>query len=160
VVDDPTDRPWSSYLATVGLERSTKWLTTEAMLGTFGRNKGRARKAYKRIVDEGIGGENIWGGLNSQIFLGDERFIERMQKLLDEKLDNAQIPKIQRRKPPPSLDQIYGQSRDRDAAIVVAHATGEYSYTLIGKYFVLHFATVVRIVRKGKQGAGGKGTRG
>ena len=150
MVDDPADWPWSSYRATAGLERASKWLTTESILGTFGRNKGRARKTYKRFVQDGIGGESIWDELSRQIFLGDERFIERMQKLLDDTQNNAQIPKVQRRKPPPSLEQIYQQAGSRDAAIIAAHATGEYSYTQIGAFFGLHFATVGRIVRKGK----------
>lgn len=149
-VSDPVDWLWSSYRATAGLERASTWLTTEAILATFGRNKVNARKAYKRFVQGGIGSESIWNELSRQIYLGDERFIERMQKLLDNKQNNAQIPKVQRRKPPPNLEQIYQQAKSRDAAIVAAHATGEYSYTQIGSFFGLHFATVGRIVRKGK----------
>ena len=150
MVEDPADWPWSSYRATAGLERASAWLTTEAILGTFGRNKGRARKTYKRFVYDGIGGESIWNGLSRQVFLGDNQFIERMQKLLDDKQNDAQIPKVQRRKPPPSLEQIYQRAESRDAAIIAAHATGDYSYTQIGSFFELHFATVGRIVRKGK----------
>lgn len=151
MVNDPADWMWSSYRETAGLERVSTWLTTEVILGTFGRSKGRARNAYKRFVCEGIGGESIWGELNRQVFLGDERFIERMQKLLNDKRHDAQIPKVQRRRPPPSLEQIKRRAKNRDAAIIAAHATGEYSYTQIGEFFGLHFASVGRIVRNGKK---------
>jgi REP element-mobilizing transposase RayT len=152
IIEDPADWPWSSYRATAGLEQTPTWLTTEAILGTFGSNKGRARKAYQRFVYEGIGGKTVWDGLNRQVFLGDENFIARMQRLRGDARQDAQIPKVQCRIPPPSLETIYQQAESRDAAIITAHATGEYSYTQIGAFFGLHFATVGRIVRKAKVG--------
>jgi putative transposase len=150
IVDDPADWPWSSYRATAGLQRPPGWLTTETILGAFGKKKGEARKAYRRFVREGIGKESIWAGLNRRVFLGDDRFVERMQGRLGDERDDVQIPKEQRRRPPPSLEQIHRQADSRDAAIVAAHATGEYSYSQIGAFFGLHFATVGRIVRKQK----------
>jgi REP element-mobilizing transposase RayT len=150
MVDDPADWPWSSYRATAGLQRPPGWLTTEAILGTFGRKKGEARTAYRRFVREGIGEASIWAGLNRQVFLGDDLFVERMQRRLGHERDDVQIPKAQRRRPPPSLEEIYRQADSRDAAIIAAHATGEYSYSQIGAFFGLHFATVGRIVRKGQ----------
>ena len=150
MVDDPADWPWSSYRATAGLQRPLGWLTTGAILGTFGRKNGEARKAYRRFVREGIGEASIWAGLNRQVFLGDDRFVERMQRRLGVVRDDVQIPKAQRRRPPPSLEQVHQQADSRDAAIVAAHATGEYSYSQIGAFFGLHFATVGRIVRKGQ----------
>ncbi len=150
IVDDPADWSWSSYRATAGLERSPPWLTTEAVLAGFGRRKGEARKAYRRFVQEGIGGESIWSDLNRQVFLGDDRFVERMQCKLGDEREDVQIPGAQRRRPPPSLEQLSRQAESRDAAIVAAYATGGYSYSEIGAFFGLHFATVGRIVRKAK----------
>jgi len=152
MVPDPGDWPWSSYLATAGLERAPRWLTTDAVLATFARRKGTARTAYQRFVQEGIGAESIWAGLSRQVFLGDHRFVERMQRKLGAQRDDVQIPKVQRRKPPPSLEQLYRKAGSRDVAIAAAHATGEYSYSQIGAFFGLHFATVGRIVRKAKGG--------
>ena len=148
LVEDPAEWPWSSYRATAGLQRPPPWLTTGAILGPFGRKKGEAREAYRRFVHEGIGGESIWLGLNRQVFLGEDRFVERMQRKLGEEREDVQIPKAQRRRPPPSLGEISAQAGSRDAAILAAHATGEYSYAQIGAFFGLHFATVGRIVRK------------
>jgi len=62
-----------------------------------------------------------------------------MQNFLDDKRHDAQIPKVQRRRPPPSLKQIKRRADNRDAAIIAAHATGEYSYTQIGEFFRLHW---------------------
>ena len=41
--------------------------------------------------------------------------------------------------------------KKRDPAILKAHDTGRYSYAEIGEYFKVHFTTVGRIVRSGKQ---------
>jgi putative transposase len=101
-------------------------------------------------VQEGSGGKGIWEGLNRQIFLGDDRFVARMQRKLGEERDDVQIPKAQRCPPPPSLEQLYRQAESRDAAIAAAYATGGYSYTEIGAFFGLHFSTVGRIVRKAR----------
>ena len=60
----------------------------------------------------------------------------------------AQIPSMQRRPPPLSLEEIERTFRDRNAAILAAYATGGYSYQQLADYFGLHFTTVGRIVRK------------
>jgi len=153
MVTDPADWPWSSYRATAGLAPEPDWLTIDSLLGTFGRTKTHARKAYRLFVQQGIGGESIWSRLNRQVFLGDDHFVERMQRRLGDRRDDVQIPKTQRRRPVPSLDQLCHDSGTRDAAIVAAHATGEYSYSQIGAFFGLHFASVGRIVRKAKKEA-------
>ena len=54
--------------------------------------------------------------------------------------------------PPPSLEAIVWSHPDRNAAIIVAYASGGYSYQDIGSYFVLHFTTVAMIVRQAKSG--------
>ncbi len=71
-----------------------------------------------------------------------------MRRVLGDERQDVQIPKVQRRKPPPSLPRLSRDAASRDAAIVAAHATGEYSYAGIGAFFGLHFTTIGRIVRK------------
>jgi len=150
MVDDPGDWPWSSYRATAGLQKAPRWLATDAILSTFGRRKGKAREAYRAFVQAGIDAKSVWSGLSRQVYLGDDRFVERMQRKLGDEREDVQIPRAQRHKPPPSLEQLYQDSSDRDVAIVAAHATGEYSYSRIGDFFGLHFSSVGRIVRKAK----------
>jgi len=83
--------------------------------------------------------------------LGDERFVARMQRKLDRQSDDINIPLAQRRGPAPSLAHIERAHKERDEAILKAHDTGQYSYSEIGEHFKVHFTTVGRIVRAGRQ---------
>ena len=140
--------PWSSYPATMGMVMVPEWLQTDGLLAQFAKRRDVARRKYARFVEEGVGGPNPWRELKGQIYLGDERFVKRMQKYLKRgRKNDVQIPRAQRRAPPPSLEAIEKQSRERNHAIVKAHATGAYSYQEIADYFGLHFTTVGRIVR-------------
>lgn len=111
---------------------------------------GRAREADRRYATERIDAESIRLGLNRRIFPGDSRFVERTQRMLGDEREDVRIPIVQRRRPAPSLAQLSRHATNRDAAIVAAHATGEYGYTAIGAFFGLHFTTIGRIVRKAK----------
>jgi len=142
------DWPWSSYRSMVGKARNPSWLATDALLAQFGKRKLSARRNFRRFVSEGIERESIWKNLSRQIYLGDEKFIERMQEKLEKKSPDVNIPQVQRRPPAPALDVIWKNSRGRDQAIIVAYKTGEYSYTQIAEYFGVHFTTVGRIIRK------------
>ena len=88
-----------------------------------------------------------WAELRQQIYLGDERFVERMQRKAEIQGDELSIPRGQRRAPVPSLAAIARKHRDRDDAIVTAYGTGVYSYREIAEHFQLHLATVGRIIR-------------
>ena len=100
-----------------------------------------------------MGTRELWGQLRGQIYLGDERFVERMQARVGLAYD-VNIPRAQRRPPAPSLGHIEREQKERDAAVVAAHATGQYSYEQIGKHFGLHFTCVGRIVRSTKRRGG------
>ena len=91
-----------------------------------------------------------WEDLKGQIYLGDERFVGRMQRRLDQQADDINIPLVQRRAPPQPLADIARTCKDRDEAILKAHKTGHYSYSEIGDHFKVHFTTVGRIVRTGR----------
>jgi hypothetical protein len=54
------------------------WLATDGLLAQFGRRRSEARRRYGKFVTEG--GASIWSGLRQQIYLGDETFVEKMQK--------------------------------------------------------------------------------
>lgn len=99
---------------------------------------------------EGIKTPSPWPQLKAQVFLGNERFVEQMQKrAAKNQRQDVQIPLAQRRRPPASLSQIEKEAADRNTAIVRAHATGGYSYQQIADHFGIHFTTVGRIVRGG-----------
>ncbi|MEA2080410.1 MAG: addiction module toxin RelE, partial [Pseudomonadota bacterium] len=145
MVEHPVDWPWSSYRAMVGDIPVPGWLATDGLLGQFGRRRAEARRRCRQFVAEG--GASIWSGLRQQIYLGDERFITRMQKKAPVQTDRVNIPRAQRRKPAPSLNVIAAEHRERNAAIVAAYATGAYSYREIADQFGQHPATVGRVIR-------------
>ena len=152
MVKKPGSWQWSSYNATVGAQSPPDWLKVDRLLAQFGRKRGVTRRRYKSFVEEGIGRESLWSELKHQIFLGDERFVERMQARLDDtEIEDANIPRVQRRGPAPPLSFIENQYKGRNRAVLAAHETGEYSYQQIGRHFGVHFTTVGRIVREARQ---------
>jgi putative transposase len=149
MVKQPGRWRWSSYNATAGFESCPGWLRAEGLLAQFGRERGLARRRYQEFVGDGIGQESLWRELKGQIFLGDERFVQRTQAKLDDgEANDVNIPRAQRRAPAPGLKQLQAQYKDQKKAIMAAYETGEYSYQQIGNHFGVHFTTVGRIVRE------------
>ena len=101
----------------------------------------------RRFVHDGIGQSSVWTELRQQIYLGDKKFVKRMQKKAKVQGDELSIPHAQRRAPPPSIAVVAAKHPDRNDAIVAAYATGAYSYREIAEYFGLHLATVGRVIR-------------
>ncbi|MGL1833103.1 REP-associated tyrosine transposase [Rhodocyclaceae bacterium SMB388] len=156
IVASAADYPWSSYRATVGMTDPPPWLTTDTLLSVYGPSRCEARAAFIRFVDDAM--DVGAGGLSQQvarsIFLGDESFIKLTLARMGEMKEDFDIPKVQRRAPPPTLERIAQAHADRDAAMVAAHATGEYSYAEIARYFGVHFTTVGRAVRRALRAKG------
>lgn len=125
------------------------WLAEEGLLAMFAKQRSLAQQRYAQFVAEGIKADSPWSGLKGQVFLGDEQFVTRMQKLIQTGKEDVQIPLAQRRPQPLSLAEIAKHAPDRNAAIVAAHATGGYSYQQIADYFGVHFTTAGRIVQGG-----------
>lgn len=152
LVPSPERWRWSSYRATVGLEPAPDWFEIDACLAAFASTRSVARRRYERFVAEGIGREGPWKELRAQIYLGDERFVTRMQARVDPGArGNINVPKVQRQQPAPPLAKIARTYDNRDDAMVAAHATGEYSYQQIADFFGVHFTTVGRVVRRDKR---------
>ena len=143
----PREYRWSSYRAMVGQVPVPAWLQTDGLLAQFGARRAEARRRYSEFVLAGRKAESIWSELRQQIYLGDEKFIERMQRKAKPQGDTLSIPRAHRRAPAPSLPALAAKYRDRDKAIVNAYATGAYSYREIAEHFDLHLATVGRIIR-------------
>ncbi|MCP3870370.1 MAG: transposase [Gammaproteobacteria bacterium] len=144
---DPCKWRWSSYRAITGKVPTPTWLATEGLLAQFAVRRSTAIQRYRKFVTEGIDGESIWNELNRQVFLGDDQFVSKMQALSKGPQEDVNIPKTQRTPPAQSLEEIETAYENRDDAIVVAYATGAYSYQQIAIHFGLHFTTIGRIVR-------------
>ena len=123
------------------------WLATEGLLAQFGKRRSEARRRYSQFVREGVGKESIWAGLKQQIYLGDEKFVKRMQKKAKVQGDELTIPRRQRRPPAATLTAIAAKHPELDDAVVAAYGTGSYCYRQIAEHFGVHLATVGRIVR-------------
>ena len=146
MVRSPRDWGWSSYRATVGQEKAPEWLQSEWLLAAFGRRKGQAIEGYKRFVAEGKHQPSPWQALRNQVYLGDERFVERMQRRIDKEKELSEIPMTQRRPRARPLAEYERKGSSRDAAIAAAYASGGYTLGEIGEYFGLHYSRVSRIV--------------
>lgn len=146
MVKRPEKWAWSSYRAVMGDAPAPPWLAVDGLLSLFGKRRAEARQRYRTFVAEGVGKESIWGALRQQIYLGDEKFVERMQRKMSDP-DEMTIPRAQRRPPAPTLENIAARHRTRDEGIRAAYATGAYSYREIAEHFGLHLVTVGRIVR-------------
>ncbi len=144
------DWPWSSYRASLGLAPADGFLAVDGLLAQFAARRGVAQQRYAKFVAEGIKSATPWKQLKAQVFLGDDQFVEQMQKRAGKnQRQDVQIPVAHRRPPPAPLIQIEKAAADRNGAIVRAHATGAYSYQQIADHFGVHFTTVGRIVRAG-----------
>jgi REP element-mobilizing transposase RayT len=148
MVKEPQAWEWSSFRAMVGDIPSPGWLATDGLLAMFSKQRATARKRYRQFVVDRMGTSGLWDGLRQQIYLGDEKFVERMQKGAKVQGDELTVPRAQRRSPPPTLASIAKKHHDRNDAIVAAYATGAFSYREIAEHFGVHLATVGRVVRK------------
>jgi REP element-mobilizing transposase RayT len=92
---------WSSYRATAGLGALPAWLEVAEVLGHFGGSGA----AYRRFVAQGVGLPSVWEGLRGQMWLGDEKFRDKMQRRLRVKR-GADISRAQREPARPTPDEL------------------------------------------------------
>ena len=142
--------PWSSYRETIGQKVKAKWLNDDWLLAGFGQKKSEAIDAYKQFVAEGKGQTSPWTHLKSQIFLGNDKFVESMQNQIEGEKDLSEIPASQHRGVPKNLSYYAEKYKLRNEAIVSAYASGGYSLKEVGDYFKLHYTTVSGIVKNHK----------
>jgi len=144
------DWRWSSYRAMIGQVNKPEFLETDWVLSAFSKRKSIAIAAYKKFVSEGKNQPSPWDSLKNQIFLGEDKFVERMQSLIDRDKELSEIPASQRR--PVSKELSYYESRytDRNTAIVFAYQSGGYTLKAIGDHFNLHYSTVSGIIKSRK----------
>jgi putative transposase len=139
---------WSSYLATVGQASVPEWLSSDYLLSQFSVQRKTAIRKYQAFVQEGLNNDSIWSQLNNQIYLGDEAFVQKVQRHIGDHEKDLQIPKIQKRSIAKPLAEYERTTPERDEAIVQAYASGAYSYQELGDHFGLHFTRIGKIIRK------------
>ncbi|SFD67883.1 REP-associated tyrosine transposase [Pseudoalteromonas denitrificans] len=152
MVDEPEEWLWSSYHETIGVRDVPDWLAIDALLRMFGSTKYIAIERYKTFVSQGKG-INIWANLKSQVYLGDEAFVEKHKSTLKEDvcLELSEVPKKQvRPKPKPLNDFQSSHPHERKIAMAKAYLSGGYSMSEIASYFGVHYSTVSRAVAQCK----------
>ena len=166
MVEEPGQWPWSSYGAMLapGWLPGADWLATDKLLDYFApgqqspdrlTDREKAQLHYVEHVREGIGRPSVWQNLSGQVYLGDEKFVNKMSAMADQSPQGAragrsrlEIPHAQRRPMPLPLQSYIEQyPNNRNAAIQAAFATGNYTMAQLAGHFELHYTSVSRIVK-------------
>lgn len=141
------DWPWSSYRASCGKVASYGWLSTDWLLSSFAKRRSTAIERYQEFVSQGKNQPSPWEKLKSQVFLGDEKFVEDMQRKLKLKQELGEIPRAQRRKIPKPLEYYAKRYKDRNQGIIAAYKSGGYSMKAVGDHFGIHYSSVSKILK-------------
>ena len=97
---------WCSYPETAGEKPASPWLSVDWLLSNFSSQRKIGQKAYREFVAEGIREpRNPWSNLRSQIYLGNEVFLKRMQKRLKSRND-TEVPVIQKKPATPEMEKL------------------------------------------------------
>ncbi len=151
MVKDVADWPWSSYLATMNQAPSLECLQVNWLLAQFGSEREKAIIRYQNFVRAGIGLPPVWEKLKSQIFLGNEGFVEKLQAQIKSGSGNlAEIPKAQRRPLAEPLNYYVKAYSDRKKGMRIAYETGNYTLQQIADCFGVHYLTVSRAMKQVK----------
>jgi putative transposase len=142
--------PWSSYAATCGQVPAPAWLQTDFILSQFGRQRARAIEKYVAFVHEGVGLPSVWSELQGQMYLGSEKFVQKMQALVDQKPTLTEIPRAQKRALKRAMLE-YAHSYERNEAIAQAFLSGQHTMGAIAEHFGVHYTTVSRLVKAYEQ---------
>ena len=140
---------WSSYGGTAGLGKSPPWLVVDWVLSRFGKRRYPAARHYRRFVREGIDRPSIWEGVQAQVLLGEEKFVEKLKSYVKGYEEITEIPRSQRYLSRPKLKSLFdGKLTKRDARIVQAVHRYGYSQREVADFLDLHYATVSRLANR------------
>lgn len=152
IVDEPGAWPWSNFQLTVSDERAPpEWLDVDWLLAGFGKSRREAVGAYTRFVLAGIGVRSPLEQVKHQLYLGDDAFIERLQRASKRSENLCEVSKAQRRALAKPLSEYAISFPERDEAMARAYLSGAYTMQQIGEYFGVHYMTVSRAVRRFEQ---------
>ena len=152
MVESAEQWSWSSYPAMVGLSGCPEWFDREWLLGNFGESNRSAVRQYMRFVEDGVLQSSPWSMLKNQIYLGSDRFVEKVQSDLPSRQQKlSEIPKAQKRSMPKSIEEYLTMTSSRDEAIVAAYKSGGYTLQDIGSHFGKHYSTISRIIHRSMQ---------
>lgn len=143
----PEEWQWSSYIHFIGDLTIPPWLDTSSTLMKFGAEPESAKAAYRAFVIAGIGQPSPLQKTTHQIILGDETYIEQIQKRTLQNFSRA-INKTQRRAQALSLTDYALQGATPEEAMALAYRSTAYTMEEIGAHFGVSYKTVSRAVKK------------
>jgi len=146
MVQHPGQWQWSSYRATVDRVAGPWWMETDWLLSQFGSSRVWARSAYKCFVHQGKGVPSIWSQLRSQVYLGDESFIEETQRRVHRDADLTEVPRAQARPPGKPIAHYTDAHTEPRVAMARAYLSGHHTMKEIARHFGVHYTTVSRAV--------------
>jgi len=149
----PEEWKWSSYGATGGRVKAHPSLTTDWILGRFGRDLKDARREYRKFVRAGMMAEPIWESLHGQSLLGGDDFVDRLKEYLTGRKKIREIPRSQRYLDRPDLEALFpgkvlSAKKKRDRRIFESVEKYGYSQKEVADHLGLHYSTVCRILNE------------
>lgn len=142
---------WSSHRAMAGTVRVPGWLTTDVVLGRFGKRLADSQRKYRDYVKEGVGEASPLDERSNQVLLGSPAFVSEMQPILNGEKMAKRGPKPARRRR--SLQALFKQVESKTRAErneLIRRAHIDYNYTLmdIGEHLGIHYTTVSKVVNQ------------
>ncbi|MBC7254473.1 MAG: transposase [Actinobacteria bacterium] len=146
VVERPEDWKWSSYRATVGLDKPKKFLNPNHVLCLFSNRKDEATSLYVSFVQEGIEAPSPLADAHGGIILGEKEVAREVFEKVGQKID-LEIPKRERFAARPDLGEIFSMY---DRKIGIYLAIYEHGYTLreVGVFLGMHYSAISRIANQ------------
>lgn len=142
---------WGSFRALIGMEKAPAWLETDWILGQFGSSRRVAISRLRHYIDKGIGGEYPIEELRGGWILGNDRFMERIQSLIQEKEQALEMPREQRRVSHKGMDEIFlcdaRRGVSRDESIYCSYVDHGYTMREIAEYLDIHYVSVSRAIK-------------
>ncbi len=107
----PEEYRWSSYPGYVQARKALEWVTYARVLGEFGADHQRPRRAYAGFVRSGVADPpaSPFSGAVGGLLLGSEAFVDRIRHLLRDRSEAEGVPELKRLRSRPSLDQILAE---------------------------------------------------
>ncbi len=150
--------PWSSYRAHVGLADVPTWLGSAELQGyLLGRDvesaadRAAAARAYAVLVSAGLG-VNLWeGGLNRQIFLGDDEFVQKMQDAATPPAKRSRATPKAQRSAPKTLARWLKRCESREEALYRAYTESGLTMTAMAAEMGLTVARVSQLIARAER---------
>ncbi len=156
MVAAPEDWPWSSCRVHLGQADTPSWLDSDGLhgylLGAAVDSAPQRRKAVrlyaKLIATAQDNDSSFWqGALRSQVYLGDEAFVESMQARAEpQRVVHKGIPKAQRLRPLTWQDCQTQCAGDRGRALHMAYRQAGMTMTALAKQAGLSVSHLSRLI--------------